>query len=398
MARHINRLSARTAATIGPGFHADGNGLYLKVEASGARRWVFVFFQHGRRREMGLGSLVDVPLATARQTVADARRKVAQGENPIQTRKAERAAETAVRFGDLADQVVSALEPQWKNPKVAGQWRTTLRVDAKLLSRKLVNEIATEDVMAVLQPIWTKKPETAARLRGRIERVLDVAKAQGMREGENPARWKGHLSLMLARRSKKSRGHHASLHYNEAKTFMGKLRRSESISALALDFTILTIARTNESLGARGSEINVDTATWTVPADRMKSGREHRIPLSAPALAIVKARIKICGDGLLFGGLRPGKPLANMAMLKMMDLLGYGDFTVHGFRATFKSWATDCTAFPREMIEAALAHLVGDDAEQAYLRTDALERRRQLMEAWASFCEGRAAKILMLAS
>lgn len=397
MARQINRLNARTVNTLEAGFHADGNGLYLKVEATGARRWVFVFFQHGRRREMGLGSLIDLPLATARQAALQARRMVAAGKNPIEARRAAEAAIKAVPFGVLAEEVIAGREGQWKNPKVAAQWRATLTKDAKRLTRKLVNEIVTEDVLAVLQSIWTKKPETAARLRGRIELVLDVAKARGMREGENPARWKGHLSLMLAKRKKSTRRHHASVHYRDIRTFMRTLRKSDSISATALDFTILTVARTSESLGARGAEFDLAAGVWTIPPERMKSGREHRVPLSAPALAIVKTRIKTCGDGLLFGGLVPGRPLSNMAMLKMLDLLGYGDFTVHGFRATFKSWATDCTSFPREIIEAALAHLVGDDAEQAYLRTDALERRRVLMEAWATHCEGRTATILKLA-
>jgi integrase len=387
MTRKYNQLNARTVKTFGEGFHADGQGLYLRVESSGARRWVFVFFQHGRRREMGLGSLADLPLAEARQAVQDARKLVAKGICPIDARRAERAAVKAVPFGDLARQVVADLSPQWKNPKVAQQWLTTLTVDAAPLGSRLVSAIGTDDVLAVLKPIWLAKPETAARLRGRIERVLDAAKAKGMREGENPARWKGHLSILLPRRARSSRRHHPSLHYDKMRAFMSVLRKSESISASALDFTVLTIARTSESLFARGGEFDLNRGIWTVPPERMKSGREHRVPLSPPALAIARTRIDLCGDGYLFPGLRQGRPLSNMAMLKMLDLLGYGDFTVHGFRATFKSWATDRTAFPREIIEASLAHLVGDEAEQAYLRTDALERRRGLMAAWADYCE-----------
>lgn len=396
MARHINRLSARTAATVGDGFHADGNGLYLRVEAGGNRRWVFVYFQHGRRREMGLGALTDIPLAEARQLVAQARSQVRQGISPIDARRSLRASVKAVSFGELADQVVTDREPQWKNPKVAAQWRTTLRVDAARLRSKPVDQVTTEDVLDVLKPIWLKKPETAARLRGRIELVIDVAKAKGMREGENPARWKGHLSILLPKRLKASRKHHAALPYDQIRDFMPKLRESESISAIALDFTILTIARTSEVLLAQVPEIDLQAGVWTVPSAHMKSGREHRVPLSPPALAIARQRVEAVKKGYLFPGLRRGQPLSNMAMLKMLALTGYGSVTVHGFRATFKSWATDCTSVPREIIEAALAHLVGDDAEQAYLRTDALERRRQLMASWATYCEGRGAKILQL--
>lgn len=372
--------------TLGPGFHADGGGLYLRVEASGARRWAFIFRYRGRRGEMGLGPLVDVSLAAARQAAQEARQQVREGKSPVLVRRRLRAVVEAVPFGDMADQLVGDLTPQWKNPKVAQQWRTTLTVDAAALKDKLVSEVNTEDVLAVLKPIWTVKRETAARLRGRIERVLDAARARGMREGENPARWKGHLSMLLPRVPRR-RKHHAALAYDGIRQFCAKLRRSERMSALALDFAILTVARTNEVLAARGSEINLKDAVWIIPPERMKAGREHRVPLSAPALAIAKSRIESVGDGLLFPGLKRGKSLSNMAMTKMLKRLGYGEFTVHGFRSTFRDWAGDRTDFPREIIEAAMAHLVGDEAEQAYRRSDALERRRQLMNAWADYCE-----------
>jgi integrase len=403
MARQIDRLNARRVKTLGEGFHADGGGLYLKVEAKGARRWVFVF-RHGKKRcEMGLGALADVSLATARDIAQQARGQVKAGKNPIDERRRERAAVKAIPFGDLADQVVEDLEPHWKNPKVAQQWRTTLTVDAAALRPILVCDATTDDVLKVLKQIWLQKPETASRLRCRIERVFDVAKVRGMRQGENPARWKGHLSLMLPKRNRRRR-HHPALHYDRAKTFFANLHGSESISAQALEFTILTVARTNEARFARGIEIDLKQALWIVPAERVKTSKEYRIPLSPPALAIARQRIEICGPGLLFPGQQQRgrrndngpRPISNMAMSKMLKLLGYGDITVHGWRATFKSWATDKTAFPREMIEHCLGHLVGDAAEQAYLRTDALERRRGILEAWAQYCEPAGASVIRL--
>lgn len=396
MARTVNRLSARTAATVGEGFHADGGGLYLRVDASGARRWVFVFRFRSKRCEMGLGPLADFPVAVAREATQEARRMVKAGKNPIDERRRERAAVKAVPFGELAAQIVTDLSPQWKNPKSAQQWLTTLTVDAAGLKAKLVSEISTDDVLAVLKPIWAKKPETAARLRGRIERVLDAAKAKGMREGDNPARWKGHLSILLPRRSG-LRGHHAALHYDQVRAFFMDLRKSNSISAQALDFTILTNTRTNESNGARGAEIDLQKAIWVIPPERVKNKKEYRIPLSPPALAIARQRIEHGGDGYLFPGLKPGKPLSNMAMSKLLKIMGY-DVTVHGFRSTFKDWASDRTNFPREIIEQAMGHIVGDAAEQAYRRSDALERRQKLLDAWASYCAAGSAQIITLSA
>ena len=407
MARNIDRLNARTVKTLGPGLHADGGGLYLRVEAAGARRWVFIVRRKDKRSEMGLGPLSDISLARARELAQEARGVAREGKDPIAERRRARAALQAVSFGELADQLVDDLESQWKNPKVPQQWRNTLKVDAASLRPKLVSQITTEDVLAVLKPIWTVKPVTASRLRGRIERVLDAAKATGKREGENPARWRGHLSLLLPRGRREKR-HHAALPYDQIRSFCSKLRSlrlhgARSISTLALYFTILTAARSSEVLFAAGREIDQRQAIWTIPAERMKSGREHRVPLSASALAIAKDRIKIVGDGYLFPGLARDlqtgerKPLSNMAMSKVLDLMGYGDYTVHGFRSTFRDWGGDRTAFAREIVEAALAHIVGDEAEQAYRRSDALERRRKLMDAWAEYCAARGQVVQLIA-
>lgn len=386
MARTANRLTARTATTLGAGFHGDGGGLYLRGDSGGSRRWVFLFRYRSKRCEMGLGPLADFPLAKARELAQQARLLVKAGKNPIGERRRERAAVEAVPFGELAEQLITDLTPQWRNPVSAHRWRTTLLEDASALKAVPVDQVTTENVLVVLKPIWLAKPETAARLRGRIERVIDAAKAKGMREGENPARWMGHLSMLLPRQSV-SRNHHAALHYDDIRPFFTYLRKSESISTVALNFTILTYARTNETLGAQGSEIDLQKAVWTIPADRTKPCREYRIPLSTPALAIARQRIELVGRGFLFPGLKLGRPLSNMAMSKMLKLLGRGDITVHGFRSTFKEWASDRTAFPREIIEQAMGHLVGDAAEQAYRRSDALERRRALLDAWAAYCE-----------
>jgi integrase len=385
MARQVDRLNARSAVTLGEGFHADGGGLYLRVDASGARRWVFVFRFAGKRCEMGFGALADIPLAKARKLAQDARGLVKSSQNPIQARRLERAAVASVPFGDFADQLVADLSPQWKSAAATRQWATTLKVDAASMRPVMVHQVTTEHVLAVLKPIWLVKPETARRLRGRIERVLDAAKAKGMRQGDNPARWKGHLALLLPQRRKVVR-HHPALPYAIISVFMRDLRRGESISALALEFTILTNARTGESIFAVPREFDLAASNWTIPGERMKSGKPHRVPLSPRALDIAKYLINAADGGYLFKGLKRGKPLSNMAMSKMLTLLGYDDITVHGFRSAFRDWAGDRTTFPREIIEYAMAHVVGDDAELAYWRSDALERRRKLMEAWAAYC------------
>jgi integrase len=396
--RTINRLSARTVTSLTePKLHADGGGLYLVVEPTGAKRWTFVFRFRGKRKEFGLGSILDVSLADARDLAEDARALVKVGRNPIEEKRNKReiqqANQAADTFADVADQLIADLSPAWKSEIHIRQWRTTLTVDAAPLRGLQVSEITTDDVLSVLRPIWQVKPETASRLRGRIERVLDAAKAKGLRIGENPARWKGHLALMLSRRRKLTRGHHAALPYDRIGEFMAALRNSASLSARALEFTILTAARTGETRFAQLNEFDLEKAIWVVPGERMKRGAQHRVPLSPRAVKIVRELLPHARNGYLFPGLRRSraksddKALSNMAMPKMLLLLGYAEFTVHGFRSTFKDWASDCTMFPREVSEAALSHVVGDAVEQSYRRGDALELRRQLMNAWASYCE-----------
>ena len=388
MAREIKKLSARAVAVeTKPGRHSDGGGLYLVVDASGAKRWLFMFRWQGKLKEMGLGGLVSVPLARARELAVEARAQVSAGKNPILERRAQRVVPT---FGVMADTLVADLSPQWRNDKHVAQWTMTLTTYAAPLRGLAVDLIKTDDVLGVLQPLWTTRPETASRLRGRIERVLDAAKARGLREGENPARWRGHLDNLLPRRQKLSRGHHAALPYADLPAFMTKLREREALAGLALEFAILTACRSGEVRGARWSEIDIDRSLWIVPAARMKVGREHRIPLSAAALVVIHAAAKLRKDDYVFPGQKPSSELSNGAMERVLDRMKVA-VTVHGFRSTFRDWAAELTDHPREIAEAALAHTVGDATERAYRRGDALQKRRLLMDDWAVFCGGLSA-------
>jgi integrase len=378
------RLTARKVATAKRGKHSDGGNLYLIVSETGSRKWVLRFTWRGAAKEMGLGSAHDVPLADARDRAAEARRLIAKGLNPIEARKRDGGIPT---FGEMADDVREALSAGFRNEKHKAQWKMTLGTYAASLRNKPVDTITTEDVLAVLKSIWTEKPETASRLRGRIEKVLDAAKAKGLRTSENPARWRGHLDHLLPKPLKLSRGHHAAMAYEELPAFMGELRQREATAALALEFCILTAARSGEVLGCRWSEIDLEKRVWTVPAHRMKAGREHRVPLSGRALAILVELTKVNAGPFVFPGQTRHKPLSNMAMDMMLRRMKRDTVTVHGFRSSFRDWAGNVSNFPREITETALAHIIGDKAEQAYRRSDALEKRRKLMEAWAIYCD-----------
>ena len=383
MAKQLHTLSARTVATLAaPGRHSDGGGLYLNVTASGARSWVFMWKVAGKRREMGLGSLRDVPLAKARDRAADARQKLTDGLDPIATRHKPK----VMTFAEAADALIESMASSWRNEKHRAQWKMTLTVYCEPLRSRSVAEIGTEDVLKVLQPLWRTKPETASRLRGRIERVFDFARARGQRSGENPARWRGHLDAILPKRAKLTRGHHKAMPFDEVPAFVAALREREGVAPRALEFAILTAARSGEVLAARWSEFDLEAGVWTVPAARMKAGREHRVPLSAPAVEILRQmEHKRLGE-YVFPGMRSGRPLSVMALEMVLRRMKV-DVTVHGFRSAFRDWAGERTHFPREVAEAALAHLVGDAVERAYRRGDALEKRRKLMEAWAGFLE-----------
>ena len=397
MARQLSKLNARLVQTLKkPGRHSDGGGLFLVVSKTGAKSWVFMSWAGKRQIEHGLGGLASVSLAMARERAAECRRHVAEGRNPIEARRAKADIPT---FGELAETVIASLESGWRNEKHRAQWRSTLTTYAAPLAQKRVDAITTEDVLRVLKPIWTAKAETASRLRGRIEKILDAAKAKGHRTGENPARWRGHLDHLLPRRQKLQRGHHAAMPWPDVPAFIARLRASPSISHLALEFVILTASRTGEVMrsvrdgvvmGARWDEIDRKSRVWTVPAVRMKMAREHRVPLTNRMLAILDEAEKVRSGPFIFPNARGNEPLSEMALEMLMRRLDAKPATVHGFRSAFRDWAGEETNFPRELAEQALAHQVGDPVELAYRRGDALERRRALMEAWSAFCEPRS--------
>lgn len=398
MARTINKLSAAfVAKTNKPGRYADGGGLYLQVSQFGTKAWLYRFMINGTARQMGLGSVNTFSLKEARERALKARQLVADGIDPIKTKNAQRArlkAERAksISFKEAAAKYIAAHEAGWKNDKHGQQWANTLETYAYPVMGDLpVAEIDTAHVLQVLEPIWREKTETASRVRGRMESVLNWATAREFRKGDNPARWRGHLDKLLPAPPKvKKVRNQPALPYAELPGFMGSLREKEGVSAQALEFTILCAVRTGETIGARWSEIDMQAGIWTIPAERMKAGREHRVPLTDRALEILKALPREGrGDGFVFPGARKGKGLSNMAMLELLRGMKPG-ITVHGFRSTFRDWAAEQTNFPRELAEAALAHVLADKTEAAYLRTDRLEKRRRLMAEWAKFCAARS--------
>jgi integrase len=393
MANGINRLKPLTIAQQRtPGRFADGGGLYLTVSKTGAKAWVFLYMRDGKRRELGLGAIADVPVTEARSKAATLRAVLDKGGDPQAERDRQRAEVAPPRtFKEAAEDYIADNRAGWKNEKHAAQWTATLTTYAYPEIGKLaVSAVDVPDVLKVLKPIWATKPETASRVRGRIEAVLDYAKVQKWRSGENPARWKGTLDHLLPARNKVRRvEHHDAMPYADVPAFMAALAEQGGNAARTLRFTILTAARTGEVTGARWPETDSEAAVWTVPADRMKVGREHRVPLSAPALDILRDMPRT-GDHV-FPGIKRGEPLSNMAMLMLLRRMKVEDATVHGFRSAFRDWAAEQTGFPREVIEAALAHANGDKVEAAYLRTDHFEKRRLLMEEWGRFCTGAAA-------
>ena len=407
MAYKVNRLTARAVATLKkPGRHADGAGLYLSISTSGGaerRRWVFLYRWHGQLKEMGLGSATTVSLAAARELAGRWRRELGSGKNPLQVRAAERhASETMLTFREVAAAYYEAKKHEWRNDKVRRQWMTPIERYAQRLMKLPINEIRTEDILTALQPIWNEKPETARRVRQRIEAVIDAARARGLISPDvaNPARWKGHLQHWLAKHSKLSRGHQPAMPYNQVPGFIAELRARDGLAPVALEFTILTGGRTSEVLGATWSEIDFETRVWTVPANRMKAERLHRVPLSRRALEILKELYQARTGEFVFPSSKRGRPLSTMSMLMVLRRMRVTGATTHGFRSALRDWATDVAGVPREIAEAALSHISGDMTERAYARSDALERRRGLMEAWAQFLEGsRAADVVpMLAS
>jgi integrase len=389
----MGKLTQRLAETLGPGFYADGDGLYLQVGTGPkARSWISRYYRDSKPRDMGLGPLRDIPLKLARELHAEARRAKAQGIDPIARRQELRQAERvkkakSITFQEAWTRYIAMHEQGWKNRKHGQQWTNTLTAYARPINGMPVHEIGTPEVLQCLEPIWSTKVETASRLRGRIEKVLAWAIAGDLRLGPNPAAWKGLLEFRLPRPGKVHRTvHHAALPFAEIPAFMADLRGRSSVSARALEVLVLTAARTTEILGAQWSEFDLGGANpvWKVPSSRMKAGREHRVPLSRRAVEILRDLFSERQGELVFT--RNGSPLSNMSLAKVLVVMNRSNVTVHGMRSSFRTWIGERTSYPREVAEAALAHVVGDATERAYARGDVLDPRRKLMEAWGAYC------------
>lgn len=389
MARAIHKLTDRTIKAVKEhGRISDGGGLYLRVKPTLTKSWSFMWTpKGGKRREIGLGPYPEISLADARETAATYRTLVAKGGNP----ESENKREHGKTFGEAADAFMRAMAPKWSNAKHRYQWEQTLGSSyCAAIRNRPVSEIGLADVLGILQPIWSDKQETASRLRARIERVLAFAKVKGWREGDNPATWRGNLDAILPKRKKRETvRHHPAMPYGDVPAFVEEIRRREAVAARALEFLILTAARTGEAIGATWSEIDLDKAVWTIPAERMKLRREHQVPLTEPALAVLRPLYDGRVSQYVFPGQKPHKPLSNMAMQLLLRRMKAEGFTVHGFRSSFRDWAGDETSFPREIAEGCLAHLVGNETERSYRRRDAIEKRRQLLSAWADHCTGQ---------
>lgn len=392
----INRLSAKHVKDAStPGRVADGGGLYLQVGPAreregvttpGPKSWLFIYRWAGKRPEIGLGAFPQVTLADARRRAEEARGLL--NEKPKRDPRAVWAAAgpaARMTFGDFVDQWLPAVVDDFRNAKHRQQWENSLKTYAASLRPRWLDEIDTEAVLAALQPIWATKRETAQRVRGRIERILDAARAKGLRSGENPARWRGHLSALLPAQRPTVR-HFAAMPYENVPAFMAQLKERQASTALCLRFIILTACRSSEARGARWDEVDLAAKVWTIPGERMKAGRVHRVPLSAEALEILKPLHEVRRGELVFPGQTSRKQLSETAFRALFERCGVEGVTVHGFRSAFRDWCGEATSFPREIAEQALAHTIGSAVEQAYRRGDALEKRRKLMEAWSTYC------------
>lgn len=392
--RNINKLAAVSLRQLPAGMHGDGGGLWLDVRAAGSRVWIFRFTRHGRAHSMGMGPLNTISLSEARVKAREARKLLLEGIDPLAARAAKR--KPGLSFRDAAESYVEAHSAGWRSEKHRQQWGTSLGTYAfPVIGAMPVDAIDTAAVLRVLKPIWVAKPETASRVRSRVELVLGWATAQGLRAGDNPAAWKAHLQHMLAPRAKVARvEHHAALPHSEVAGFVAELRAVPGVAARALELLVLTASRTAEVLGATWAEIDLEAAQWVIPGSRMKNQRDHRVPLSEPALAILTGLAtdnqETRSARKVFGELGP------LGMARLLGKLCGAGPTVHGMRASFRSWCAD-RGVARELAEQALAHSVGSAVEAAYNRSDLFERRRALMSDWASYCDGAGgAKVVQL--
>lgn len=391
-AKELSPIEVRRLTKPGRWAVGGADGLALQVTEPGARSWVLRVRIGGKQREMGLGGFPSVSLAEARDKARAYRAQLSDGADPITSRRAALSAAAAERqaqqtFSSVAEQYIARHEKSWKNAKHGAQWTATLKAYADpVIGDLFVRDITTAHLVKVLEPIWSSKTETATRVRGRIELVLDFASARGLRDGPNPARWRGNLDAALPKPTKISKvKHHAAVPVGEVTSFMTRLRKQAGVGARALEFLILTAARSGEVRGAVWSEFDLPGAVWVVPADRMKAGREHRVPLSEPAVQVLRQLSQGEPHDLAFPGMRG--PLSDMSLTAVIRRMKV-DATAHGFRSTFRDWCSECTAYPSEVAEMALAHVVGDKVEAAYRRGDLFEKRVSVMKDWASYLSG----------
>ncbi|MEO5332849.1 MAG: integrase arm-type DNA-binding domain-containing protein [Magnetococcus sp. YQC-5] len=389
----MGKLTALAVKNLPAGMHGDGAGLWLQVTATGARSWIFRYRFGPKNRYMGLGSVSAVSLANARKAATKAQQTIQAGIDPLEVKAVEEQAAkqelaALTTFQQCAEEYIDIHRVGWNNPKHAQQWTNTLLTYAIPIFGALpVGHVDARHVELCLRPIWRTKPETASRVRGRIEAVLDFGKVKGYRDGENPARWQGHMELILGARERVVR-HHAALPYREVPDFMKLLRLQAGNGARCLEFTILTATRTGEAIGARWEEIDLQERTWSIPATRMKAKREHMVPLSESAVMLLERMSEIRLGEHVFPGQHEGKPISNMAMLMMLRRMGRGDLTTHGFRSAFRDWGAEQTEHQTEVLEMALAHAITSKVEAAYRRGSLFEKRRGLMNDWAQFVEG----------
>lgn len=389
MARH-KLVDAKIRGLNTPGIYGDGDGLYLRLQTAGGKSWVFIWKRYGVRREIGLGpygtGAGQVSLAAARIKADEARAIVGQGGDPKTDLAERRAGVRVLTFGKITHEYIEVMQSKWRGDKTLAAWERFSTTYTAALRKIPVDKVSDEDVLRVLRPLWHTKPETATKVRERIKLVLDHATARKLRSGPNPAQWKGHLDQMLPPPAKLANGHLAAMRYADVPAFMQRLRKSSGLAAKAVEFIVLTAARSGEARGATWEEFDLVKKVWTIPPARMKAAKEHRVPLSDAVLVLVEQMKATATNRYVFPGQRDNRPLSDVSLAKALKTATAGAITVHGFRSAFRDWVAEETNFQREVAEAALAHAVGDSVERAYRRGDALEKRRKLMEAWASYC------------
>jgi integrase len=392
----MGKLNPKEIEGLPPGTHGDGNNLYVVVKDSGARAYMLRYYWQGRPQKMGLGSTRDVTLSEGRDQAIDANRLIAKGINPREARDEKRNAQGSVMFGEFAEELRLKKEKGFKHE--AHKAKRTVQVHCLPLHKKRIDLIDTNEVLAALEPIWLKTPVAARDVRQHLEAILSAAKAAGHRKGENPAVWKGNLEHLLpkSKRKGKVRGPHKSLPYEELSAFMQELAAVDSVGARMLETCILTVARTNEIINMGWPDIDLDKATWTVPRDLMKMDRDHIVPLSRPVMAFLRSADEMRFGDYVFPGRARGEPMSNMTMLELLKDMGRTNITVHGFRATFRTWADEEMNFSNQAVEFCLAHVPGDEAEKAYRRRSMLKKREQIMAAWAAFCTKPPAKFISI--